>query len=599
MTLAEDEQYLPHEYTRAEVIKPHEATDETQINLRVGDIVCILEKDETGWWGGHKEHEDNTGWFPSTCVRSLPGVVQSSLETLTKEVLRSPQDFQLLHVDEGASTSRPYHKLADNSSTSSSAETFRCSATTVESGKDGPMWHGHGMVASPTRRTSIEGSTGGARPVSAETFGVDPRELAQLRERLRAAETEAARSKENEADLEEKNRQLKDENRQLKDENRKLNSSLTAVQGERHHLVEEVQTLQQQLEQETQQLRMQLDQETRYHKETQERAKQALQQANERQRYAEEKLRSYQEERTARPTVCETQNWHMVGGTPQAPSPRSTASPRREQSCGARSGICGRSPGVQRCPQQSGMSSPLSALPPPAPTHQRPSPSRPREGTPSSVGGSKIGGRFTGGGLSYQHSAPELSNSSNSQTREVPPRGCVAEKVSVFEMRCQTPRRGVAGNSGLESMKKAAAIRTDTLDIRGEDHRLRTPPMMPRVGSSPSLASTIAMPTMPITPAQTSGSKPLTVPCDLGSKDIMEDTPEVAEEEHSREVFNMSPMHTIHRGQYSTKLGAASKKNLFPEDQADSDICNQYHRRESAATHGAVQMLVRQFARAP
>jgi hypothetical protein len=63
----------PLEPLRTIVVKPHEANgDETQLELKVNDIVYVLEQDETGWWGGHKENEDFTGWFPGTCVRPQP-----------------------------------------------------------------------------------------------------------------------------------------------------------------------------------------------------------------------------------------------------------------------------------------------------------------------------------------------------------------------------------------------------------------------------------------------------------------------------------------------------------------------------------------------
>jgi len=419
---------------------------------------------------------------------------------------------------------------------------------------------------------------------------VDAQEVLQLRESLRSAQAEIALYKEREAEYEESNRLLQEENW-------RLNSSLKTITDERHHLMEEVETLQLQLDQETEQLRMQLDQETRYHKQTQERAKQALQQANERQRYAEEKLRSYQEERASRPTVCELQNWQMVGGIPQASSPRSNSSPRREHAIGSQNSSCKRSPALLHGQRQSGTSSP-SALPPPGPhatpLHQKFSPLRTRDGTPSSACGSRIGGRSPSGWLNHGRSTQELESSSshNSGPREVPLQGCVAEKVCVFEMRCQTPRRGYSGNPGSDSARKAGTMRTDNLDVRGQDHRLRTPPVMPRVGSSPSIASTIAMPTVPLASTPGGGARPLVVPCNLGSVGSMGDTPEVAEEDHSREVFNMSPMRKGHYGMQGTAT-TQTKKNLFQVDDADY----QDHRRESKAPQGSVQMLVRQFGK--
>merc|ERR1740121_910157 len=60
------------EYIKTIVTKPHHATDHTQIELKVNDIVYVLEQDETGWGGGFKEGEDQTGWFPGSCVRPVP-----------------------------------------------------------------------------------------------------------------------------------------------------------------------------------------------------------------------------------------------------------------------------------------------------------------------------------------------------------------------------------------------------------------------------------------------------------------------------------------------------------------------------------------------
>mmetsp|Transcript_8442 Transcript_8442/g.23712 ORF Transcript_8442/g.23712 Transcript_8442/m.23712 type:complete len:599 (-) Transcript_8442:100-1896(-) len=48
--------------------------DAGQLRLSKGDIVWVLERHESGWWGGHKEGDDLTGWFPSKLVRpTTPG----------------------------------------------------------------------------------------------------------------------------------------------------------------------------------------------------------------------------------------------------------------------------------------------------------------------------------------------------------------------------------------------------------------------------------------------------------------------------------------------------------------------------------------------
>mmetsp|Transcript_62992 Transcript_62992/g.147902 ORF Transcript_62992/g.147902 Transcript_62992/m.147902 type:complete len:421 (+) Transcript_62992:54-1316(+) len=61
------------ELIRTVVVKKHEPSDDTQLTLKVNDIVIVMEKDETGWWGGHKEGEEATGWFPGICVQPIEG----------------------------------------------------------------------------------------------------------------------------------------------------------------------------------------------------------------------------------------------------------------------------------------------------------------------------------------------------------------------------------------------------------------------------------------------------------------------------------------------------------------------------------------------
>jgi len=72
MDAVQDVSDLQAECMRSVVIKAHHATDQTQLDLKVNDIVFVLEQDETGWWGGFKEGEEHTGWFPGSCVRPVP-----------------------------------------------------------------------------------------------------------------------------------------------------------------------------------------------------------------------------------------------------------------------------------------------------------------------------------------------------------------------------------------------------------------------------------------------------------------------------------------------------------------------------------------------
>mmetsp|Transcript_8232 Transcript_8232/g.19354 ORF Transcript_8232/g.19354 Transcript_8232/m.19354 type:complete len:475 (-) Transcript_8232:102-1526(-) len=65
------------EFLKAVVVKRHvvpadaeQCADAPQLSLEVNEIVYVLEQDESGWWGGHKEgHEETKGWFPGNCVR--------------------------------------------------------------------------------------------------------------------------------------------------------------------------------------------------------------------------------------------------------------------------------------------------------------------------------------------------------------------------------------------------------------------------------------------------------------------------------------------------------------------------------------------------
>mmetsp|Transcript_59160 Transcript_59160/g.109320 ORF Transcript_59160/g.109320 Transcript_59160/m.109320 type:complete len:477 (-) Transcript_59160:108-1538(-) len=65
------------EFLKAVVVKRHvvpadaeQCADAPQLSLEVNEVVYVLEQDESGWWGGHKEGDaDTKGWFPGNCVR--------------------------------------------------------------------------------------------------------------------------------------------------------------------------------------------------------------------------------------------------------------------------------------------------------------------------------------------------------------------------------------------------------------------------------------------------------------------------------------------------------------------------------------------------
>lgn len=69
-----------HDTIRAEVIMspvypqgqgPED--DHSVLRLNKGDIVYVLEQHPSGWWGGHKEGDEVTGWFPGSIAQPTAG----------------------------------------------------------------------------------------------------------------------------------------------------------------------------------------------------------------------------------------------------------------------------------------------------------------------------------------------------------------------------------------------------------------------------------------------------------------------------------------------------------------------------------------------
>lgn len=115
-------------FMKTRVVKPHEATDETQLELKIGDVVFVLEQDNSGWWGGHKEGEDNTGWFPGSCVAAI-----------------EEQADEAIKRDSGSCRSPAGSVRAENHMPSTCLE-----GLDIDSAAD-PLQHGGRMVASPNR----------------------------------------------------------------------------------------------------------------------------------------------------------------------------------------------------------------------------------------------------------------------------------------------------------------------------------------------------------------------------------------------------------------------------------------------------------------
>jgi len=55
----------------------------------------VLERDDSGWWGGHKEGEDNTGWFPGSCVRAVPEQTEPEMPPQLPTGIAEPVNFEV------------------------------------------------------------------------------------------------------------------------------------------------------------------------------------------------------------------------------------------------------------------------------------------------------------------------------------------------------------------------------------------------------------------------------------------------------------------------------------------------------------------------
>jgi len=97
------------EFAKAVTVRAHPSTDDAQLDLKEGDIVYVLERDDSGWWGGHKDGEDNTGWFPGSCVRALPEQNEVEVPAQVPTQIADQVNFEAEH---GSATARPEFSVA-------------------------------------------------------------------------------------------------------------------------------------------------------------------------------------------------------------------------------------------------------------------------------------------------------------------------------------------------------------------------------------------------------------------------------------------------------------------------------------------------------
>lgn len=58
--------------TRLRALYDYDATEANELSMREGDLLVLLEKDESGWWRG-RNNEGNEGVFPSNFVEVIGG----------------------------------------------------------------------------------------------------------------------------------------------------------------------------------------------------------------------------------------------------------------------------------------------------------------------------------------------------------------------------------------------------------------------------------------------------------------------------------------------------------------------------------------------
>lgn len=191
------------------VVKPHEGND-SELLLQAGDIVVVLEKDDSGWWGGYEEKNPaHSGWFPHMVLGELP---------------RAPSS-------------------ADDKDTSA------CAPSALEAGGQ--------LIASPLRRRSSAVSApsprrGHAYATAAQAAAVVPTQSTTVVPRASAASSGmiAAVAEERDmlrAELSEMSLRLAREHRQRQEEQDRMREVVASDRSEREALQRQVERLQAEL----------------------------------------------------------------------------------------------------------------------------------------------------------------------------------------------------------------------------------------------------------------------------------------------------------------------------------------------------------------
>jgi len=208
------------QFMKTIVVKPHIATDNSQLDLRLNNIVYVLEQDDSGWWGGHKEGEDCTGWFPGSCVREM-------LDDDAPEPAAEP------------ASSRPLSVVPEES-----GRKDNCVASVADHGLDlhDALNHGGSLVASPNRRVSS-----GTTPVAQDSAAYANLQ-AEYRTISAIAEDRTSEIQQLQNKLNESEKLRKSESSSLKREVEDLRHKCHSVETQKADMQKQVQELRSQMD---------------------------------------------------------------------------------------------------------------------------------------------------------------------------------------------------------------------------------------------------------------------------------------------------------------------------------------------------------------
>lgn len=465
---------IPMEYLKTYVVKPHHATDDSQLELKVNDVVYVLEQDHTGWWGGHKEGEDHSGWFPGSCVRPFepqlrPQEVQPTGSGNHQAAASSPTKLDMGVVVKGALATadldarNPLRQIQLAASPQRKGDHHVPTSELFVTGVlGGPL-----STACPSVASGVIGSAVmvSATDSIAEAVEVENAKLKQengeLSESLRLIKRQSDVDRRNYTEMEaaaQHERELREQaERRFKVElEEKANFSSEAQQlreqlAREHRKSEAHQRGVEEMKRLYEEKMFEKDAELKKVSEDLESGRKMAQSEKQRARTLEEQLLQCQEEleamlcghqapapAPASATIAEEARRRLFPFAPGSGSP--SASPRADSARGRADSARG----LDACPPRSLCSqSSCEGGGPRSIITQRP-PEIPCGSSTRSV--SRSG---TGPLLGYAHSMDDLtchrsvagSGPSTSKHEDTPPPGCVADRVTMFEQRCQTPRR--------------------------------------------------------------------------------------------------------------------------------------------------------------